>query len=101
MHEMNTSGSGAYTLDDNQKLVIRPDGTKVRVTVTGFNLLKFLHEHSGRLFTTVELLELVWGTPWLNRTNVDHQVSTLRKRAGWDVIDTVPNYGYGVGIELV
>ena len=96
---MSASGSAAYQVDDERKLIICPDGRVVRnKSPRGFELLVFLHKHPGRVFSRVELLELVWGSIRYNADNVNMQVRRLRQEVGPDVIDNLRGHGYGVGI---
>lgn len=99
---MTTSGSSAYIVDDQRKTVSHPDLGVRRVSPQQFWLLSFLHAHKGQVFTPRELMEQVWFEPDYSTAHVDVvrvTVMEIRKRLGRDVIETVPSYGYGVGID--
>lgn len=96
------SGSAAYAVDENQKTVNHPERGVSRVSPQQFRLLSFLHAHSGRIFSARELLENVWREPPDSAASDDvvrMTVMGLRRKLGKDVVDTVPFYGYGVGIS--
>ncbi len=95
-HDVITSGSTAYQVDDATKEIVRPDGQRVRVRPRSFALLRFLHTNKGRPFTSNEILALVWGKNYAHN-NFCVAISELRRRAGADVVDHDSPY-YGVGI---
>lgn len=75
------------------------DGTELQLTPKEFDLLWFLAEHPGRVFTREELLEQVWGYSYLGDGRiVDTLVKRLRRKlkpGGKDqLIATVWGVGY-------
>ena len=68
------------------------------LTFKEFELLKFLAQHPGRVFTRAQLLQEVWGYDYYGGTRtVDVHVRRLRAKLGTDheqLIGTVRNVGY-------
>jgi DNA-binding response OmpR family regulator len=68
------------------------------LTFKEFELLKFLAQHPGRVFTRAQLLQEVWGYDYFGGTRtVDVHVRRLRAKLGADreaLIGTVRNVGY-------
>ena len=68
------------------------------LTFKEFELLKFLAQHPGRVFTRAQLLQEVWGYDYYGGTRtVDVHVRRLRAKLGSDhetLIGTVRNVGY-------
>ena len=68
------------------------------LTFKEFELLKFLAQHPGRVFTRAQLLQEVWGYDYFGGTRtVDVHVRRLRAKLGGDyeaLIGTVRNVGY-------
>ncbi|MFD1859338.1 DNA-binding response regulator [Aeromicrobium camelliae] len=68
------------------------------LTFKEFELLKFLAQHPGRVFTRQQLLQEVWGYDYFGGTRtVDVHVRRLRAKLGADhetLIGTVRNVGY-------
>ncbi|WP_298323641.1 response regulator transcription factor [Haloactinopolyspora sp.] len=68
------------------------------LTYKEFELLKFLAQHPGRVFTRAQLLQEVWGYDYFGGTRtVDVHVRRLRAKLGPDhdaLIGTVRNVGY-------
>ncbi len=89
--------SGEVTVDDvtyTAKL-----GRRVLdLTFKEFELLKYLVQHPGRVFTRDQLLQEVWGYDYFGGTRtVDVHVRRLRAKLGTDheaLIGTVRNVGY-------
>jgi DNA-binding response OmpR family regulator len=71
-------------------------GRPVDLTATEFNLLAFLAENAGIVFSREVLLERVWGLEFAGGTRtVDQHVAQLRARLGRpDLIETVRGAGY-------
>ena len=74
------------------------DGTQLDLTSTEFELLKYLAQHPGRVFSRQQLLSDVWGYDYYGGTRtVDVHVRRLRAKLGPEhesVIGTVRNVGY-------
>jgi DNA-binding response OmpR family regulator len=68
------------------------------LTFKEFELLKYLAQHPGRVFTRAQLLQEVWGYDYFGGTRtVDVHVRRLRAKLGPDreaLIGTVRNVGY-------
>ena len=73
-------------------------GTTLDLTYKEFELLKFLAQHPGRVFTRGQLLQEVWGYDYFGGTRtVDVHVRRLRAKLGGEyeqLIGTVRNVGY-------
>jgi len=86
------------------ELTIDPDtyaaklkGRPLDLTYKEFELLKFLAQHPGRVFTRDQLLREVWGYDYFGGTRtVDVHVRRLRKKlpALCDALATVHQFGY-------
>jgi len=76
----------------------RINGRSLDLTFKEFELLKFLAQHPGRVFTRQQLLQEVWGYDYFGGTRtVDVHVRRLRAKLGADneeLIGTVRNVGY-------
>ena len=72
--------------------------TSLDLTFKEFELLKFLAQHPGRVFTRSQLLQEVWGYDYFGGTRtVDVHVRRLRAKLGAEheaLIGTVRNVGY-------
>ena len=72
-------------------------GAPLELTLKEYQLLLFLMQNSGRVFTREQLLDRVWGQEYYGGTRtVDVHVRRLRmktERAG-DVLETVRGVGY-------
>jgi DNA-binding response OmpR family regulator len=95
-------GSGVIRAGD---LTIDPDtyaaklkGRPIDLTYKEFELLKFLAQHPGRVFTRDQLLREVWGYDYFGGTRtVDVHVRRLRAKLGSEyesMIGTVRQVGY-------
>ena len=73
-------------------------GRALDLTYKEFELLKFLAQHPGRVFTRAQLLQEVWGYDYFGGTRtVDVHVRRLRAKLGPEyesLIGTVRNVGY-------
>jgi DNA-binding response OmpR family regulator len=73
-------------------------GTVLDLTYKEFELLKYLSQHPGRVFTRQQLLQEVWGYDYFGGTRtVDVHVRRLRAKLGAEhdaLIGTVRNVGY-------
>lgn len=76
----------------------RLHGRMLDLTYKEFELLKYLAQHPGRVFTRSQLLQEVWGYDYFGGTRtVDVHVRRLRAKLGSDhevLIGTVRNVGY-------
>ena len=73
-------------------------GRPLDLTYKEFELLKYLAQHAGRVFTRAQLLQEVWGYDFFGGTRtVDVHVRRLRAKLGPEyesLIGTVRNVGY-------
>jgi DNA-binding response OmpR family regulator len=72
-------------------------GRRVDLTHQEFELLRFLAQHRGRVFTRSALLERAWGYQYAGGTRtVDIHVRRVRSKLGTagELIETVRNVGY-------
>jgi DNA-binding response OmpR family regulator len=72
-------------------------GRRVELTHQEFELLRFLGQHRGRVFTRDALLERAWGYRYAGGTRtVDIHVRRVRAKLGehGTIIETVRNVGY-------
>ena len=73
-------------------------GSALDLTYKEFELLKFLAQHPGRVFTRDQLLREVWGYDYFGGTRtVDVHVRRLRAKLGSEyesMIGTVRQVGY-------
>jgi len=85
-------------LIDEPTYSVRLRGHPLDLTFKEFELLKFLAQHPGRVFTRSQLLQEVWGYDYFGGTRtVDVHVRRLRAKLGADheaLIGTVRNVGY-------
>src|SRR5450755_2668268 len=76
----------------------RMNGRSLDLTFKEFELLKFLTQQPGRVFTRAQLLQEVWGYDYFGGTRtVDVHVRRLRAKLGTEheaLIGTVRNVGY-------
>jgi DNA-binding response OmpR family regulator len=89
--------SGDLVIDE-PTYSVRLRGHALDLTFKEFELLKFLAQHPGRVFTRSQLLQEVWGYDYFGGTRtVDVHVRRLRAKLGTDheaLIGTVRNVGY-------
>jgi DNA-binding response OmpR family regulator len=73
-------------------------GRTLDLTFKEFELLKYLAQHPGRVFTRAQLLQEVWGYDYFGGTRtVDVHIRRLRAKLGAEhesLIGTVRNVGY-------
>ena len=89
--------NGDLTIDE-ATYTARLRGNVLDLTYKEFELLKFLAQHPGRVFTRGQLLQEVWGYDYFGGTRtVDVHVRRLRAKLGGEheqLIGTVRNVGY-------
>ena len=78
-------------------------GNSLDLTFKEFELLKFLAQHPGRVFTRAQLLQEIWGYDYFGGTRtVDVHIRRLRSKLGPEfesIIGTVRNVGYRFTIQ--
>ncbi|OUC91261.1 response regulator transcription factor [Streptosporangium minutum] len=89
--------SGDLSIDE-ATYTARLRGRALDLTFKEFELLKYLAQHPGRVFTRAQLLQEVWGYDYFGGTRtVDVHVRRLRAKLGAEyesLIGTVRNVGY-------
>ena len=97
MVETNIIRSGEVVVDD-ATYTAKLGKRTLDLTFKEFELLKYLAQHPGRVFTREQLLQEVWGYDYFGGTRtVDVHVRRLRAKLGSDneaLIGTVRNVGY-------
>jgi DNA-binding response OmpR family regulator len=88
---------GDLTIEEST-YTARLSGTALDLTYKEFELLKFLAQHPGRVFSRAHLVQEVWGYDYFGGTRtVDVHVRRLRAKLGPEheaMIGTVRNVGY-------
>jgi DNA-binding response OmpR family regulator len=88
---------GELTIDETA-YTARLSGVALDLTYKEFELLKFLAQHPGRVFTRAHLVHEVWGYDYFGGTRtVDVHIRRLRAKLGTEheqMIGTVRNVGY-------
>jgi DNA-binding response OmpR family regulator len=96
--ESKTEIHAAGVVIDEASYTARVGGTQLNLTYKEFELLKYLAQHPGRVYTRDQLLHEVWGYDYFGGTRtVDVHVRRLRAKLGPDhegLIGTVRNVGY-------
>ena len=89
--------SGEVVVDD-ATYTAKLSGRSLDLTFKEFELLKYLAQHPGRVFSRQQLLQEVWGYDYFGGTRtVDVHVRRLRAKLGPEnetLIGTVRNVGY-------
>lgn len=99
-HEEAASGpiSAGELVIDETTYSARLRGRLLDLTYKEFELLKYLAQHPGRVFSRAQLLQDVWGYDYFGGTRtVDVHVRRLRAKLGTEhevLIGTVRNVGY-------
>jgi DNA-binding response OmpR family regulator len=101
-HENESAGkkeirNGEITIDEST-YTARIKGRPLDLTYKEFELVKFLAQHPGRVFTRSQLLQEIWGYDYYGGTRtVDVHIRRLRSKLGPEnesMIGTVRNDGY-------
>ncbi|MGA1099474.1 MAG: winged helix-turn-helix transcriptional regulator [Candidatus Nanopelagicales bacterium] len=83
---------------DEASYTVKLRGEVVDLTFKEFELLRFLAQHPGRVFSRAQLLQEVWGFDYFGGTRtVDVHVRRLRAKLGSEyenLIGTIRNVGY-------
>ena len=89
--------SGEVIIDESS-YTAKIKGRVLDLTFKEFELLKYLAQHPGRVFTRSQLLQEIWGYDYFGGTRtVDVHIRRLRSKLGPEfeaVIGTVRNVGY-------
>jgi len=94
--------SGEVVIDENS-YTAKIRGQALDLTYKEFELLKYLAQHPGRVFTRAQLLQEVWGYDYFGGTRtVDVHIRRLRSKLGTEfetIIGTVRNVGYRFNVN--
>jgi DNA-binding response OmpR family regulator len=100
-----TSGeikSGDVIIDE-KSYTAKIKGRALDLTYKEFELLKYLAQHPGRVFTRSQLLQEIWGYDYFGGTRtVDVHIRRLRSKLGTEfeaIIGTVRNVGYRFNVS--
>jgi DNA-binding response OmpR family regulator len=89
--------SGEVVIDEDS-YTAKIKGRTLDLTFKEFELLKYLAQHPGRVFSRSQLLQEIWGYDYFGGTRtVDVHIRRLRSKLGPEfesVINTVRNVGY-------
>lgn len=87
---------------DEETYTARANGRRLDLTFKEFELLRYLAQHPGRVFSREQLLSEVWGYDYFGGTRtVDVHIRRLRAKLGEleGLIGTVRNVGYCLNRE--
>jgi len=94
--------TGEVTIDEST-YTARLKGNVLDLTFKEFELLKYLAQHPGRVFTRAQLLQEIWGYDNFGGTRtVDVHIRRLRSKLGPEfeaIIGTVRNVGYRFTVD--
>ena len=89
--------TGEVVIDENS-YTAKIKGRSLVLTFKEFELIKFLAQHPGRVFTRAQLLQEIWGYDYFGGTRtVDVHIRRLRSKLGPEheaIVGTVRNVGY-------
>lgn len=89
--------TGDVVINENS-YTARIKGRALDLTFKEFELLKYLAQHPGRVFSRAQLLQEIWGYDYFGGTRtVDVHIRRLRSKLGPEfesIIGTVRNVGY-------
>ena len=89
--------TGEVVIDENS-YTAKIKGRSLDLTFKEFELIKFLAQHPGRVFTRAQLLQEIWGYDYFGVTRtVDVHIRRLRSKLGPEheaIVGTVRNVGY-------
>jgi DNA-binding response OmpR family regulator len=94
--------SGDVVIDE-RTYTAKLKGRVLDLTFKEFELLKYLAQHPGRVFTRSQLLQEIWGYDYFGGTRtVDVHIRRLRSKLGPEfeaIIGTVRNVGYRFTVD--
>ena len=94
--------SGDVSIDEST-YTARLKGEVLDLTFKEFELLTYLAQHPGRVFTRAQLLQEIWGYDYFGGTRtVDVHIRRLRSKLGPEfeaIIGTVRNVGYRFTVD--
>jgi len=85
---------------DRSSYTIKRNGVKIQLPKKEFELLYFLAQNPGKVFSRDDLLYNIWGTEVyvLSRT-VDVHIRKIREKIGDNIISTIKGVGYKIEIN--
>jgi DNA-binding response OmpR family regulator len=96
--------SGEVVIDEDS-YTAKIKGRSLDLTFKEFELLKYLAQHPGRVFSRSQLLQEIWGYDYFGGTRtVDVHIRRLRSKLGPEfesIIDTVRNVGYRFAVTAI
>jgi DNA-binding response OmpR family regulator len=96
--------SGELVIDEDS-YTAKIKGRSLDLTYKEFELLKYLTQHPGRVFSRSQLLQEIWGYDYFGGTRtVDVHIRRLRSKLGPEfesIIDTVRNVGYRFAVTAI
>ena len=94
--------SGEVVIDEDS-YTAKIKGRSLDLTFKEFELLKYLAQHPGRVFSRSQLLQEIWGYDYFGGTRtVDVHIRRLRSKLGPEfeaIIGTVRNVGYRFSVQ--
>lgn len=76
------------------------DNQKVALTYREFEILKLLLENQGKVFTRDNILNSIWNYDYFGDDKiVNTHIKNIRKKLGYDYIETVRGVGYRIDKE--
>jgi DNA-binding response OmpR family regulator len=95
--EQGVTRAGDLSIDETT-YTTRLRNRALDLTFKEFELLKYLAQHPGRVFTRAQLLQEVWGYDYYGGTRtVDVHIRRIRAKLGpdhEDMVETIRNVGY-------
>lgn len=80
---------------DRESYVVYQSGNELNLPKKEFELLYFLAQHSGKVFSREDLLHNIWGTDvYVLARTVDVHVRKVREKIGEGYISTIKGVGY-------
>lgn len=86
----------SYTIDLEKAEVLK-DQQPYHLSHLEFDLLKYFAQNKGKVIDRKELYEKVWGEfegDFMFSKTVDVYIGYLRKKLGYDIIETKKGHGY-------
>ncbi len=87
-------------LDRNQKKIFK-NNKEIRATLKEFQILEYLLEHKWRSISRTEIIEEIRGNDQIfeEDAKLDVYISTLRKKFGKTIIETIKGFGYQIASQ--
>lgn len=85
---------------DADSFSVQVNGVPVPLTTREFEILKFLLENQGRVFTRDNLLDRIWDYDYVGDEKIiNTHIKNIRKKLGVDYIETIRGVGYKIEKE--